>query len=123
MTTAYSCVFVAFLLPYFWIVAAKFKAPGMNNQAPRAALAKLEGWQQRAYWAHQNGFEAFPPFAAAVIIAHQLQMAQNTLDTVAIVFVLCRMLHAMFYIANWSALRSLVWFVGFGCVIGIFVVA
>lgn len=120
MTIAYSCVFTAFILPYLWIIVAKVKAPGMNNKAPRAALAKLEGWKQRANWAHQNAFEAFAPFAVAVIIAQQLQVEQWTIDKLALIFITCRILHGIFYIANWSTLRSLVWFIGFGCVIALF---
>eukprot|EP01035_Chromulina_nebulosa_P035064 gene35064-47116_t len=49
---------------------AKFGTGGkdFDNAAPRVMLAKLDGWRQRANWAQLNGFEAFPPFAAAVII-------------------------------------------------------
>ena len=41
---------------------------GYDNRAPRAGIEQLTPRQQRAYWAHLNAFEAFPPFAAAVII-------------------------------------------------------
>lgn len=120
MTTAYWCVFYAFLLPYIFVVFAKFKAPGMNNEAPREALSKLTGWRQRANWAQQNAFEAFAPFAAAVIIAHLVGAKQNYIDMLSIVFVVCRILHGVFYMLNWPAMRSLVWFVGFFSVIGLF---
>ena len=123
MTTAYWCVFIAFLLPYFWIVLAKVKAPGMNNLTPRLALEKLDGWKQRAYWAHQNAFEAFSPFAAAVIIAHQLQVNQAQLNMLALVFIIARISHGIFYIQNWATARSLVWFVGLISVILIFCLA
>ena len=78
MTTAYWCVLIAAYLPIAWTGMAKFGAGGkdFDNAAPRAMLAKLDGWRQRANWAQLNGFEAFPPFAAAVIIAHLLAVPQ-----------------------------------------------
>ncbi len=122
MTTAYWCILIAALLPYGWVIAAKL-APGYDNAAPRAYLAKLSGWRQRASWAQLNAFEALPPFAAAVIIAQQLNAPQARVDLLALGFIGFRLAHGIAYIGDWATLRSLVWAGGMGCVIGLFVIA
>ena len=122
MTIAYWCILVAALLPYVWVGAAK-SAPGYNNAAPRAFLDTLSDWRQRAAWAQLNAFEAFPAFAAGVIIAHQLDAPQAWIDLVALGFIGLRLMHGIAYIGNWPALRSLAWAGGIACVITLFVVA
>lgn len=74
--------------------------------------------------AQLNGFEVTPAFAAAVIIAHLAGGAeQATLDALAVAFVLSRVLFTLCYIADWAILRSLVWGVGMGIIVSLFVVA
>jgi uncharacterized MAPEG superfamily protein len=122
MTTAYWCVLAAAMTPYLAVVLAKAQ-PGFDNHAPRPWLERQSGWRQRAYWAHQNCFEAFPLFAAAVIIAHLAQASQARIDALAVVFVLARLAYIAAYVADAAVLRSLVWTVGLLCVIGLFVVS
>lgn len=121
MTFAYLCVLIAAILPIVWIGAAKMASQGYDNDRPRPFLAQLQGWQQRADWAQQNALEAFPPFAAAVIIANMTGANPATINILAGVFILARILHGLCYIADKGALRSLVWTVGFGCVVGLFI--
>ena len=83
MTTAFWCVLVAALLPICAVGLAKASA-GFDNQAPREWLGRLGGWRARAHAAHLNSFEAFAPFAAAVIIAHRLATAMRC-DRIAVV--------------------------------------
>ncbi|PIV35057.1 MAG: hypothetical protein COS34_03690 [Lysobacterales bacterium CG02_land_8_20_14_3_00_62_12] len=109
MTIAYWCVLIAAFMPLLFTGIAKFSGPGFNNFKPRDFQAKLEGARLRAHWAHLNSFEAFPPFAAAVIIAHQLQFNQARLDQLAIGFILFRLVYGALYIANRASLRSLAW--------------
>lgn len=123
MTIAYWCVLTAMMLPYVFIVIAKAGAENMNNRTPQIALENLQGWQKRAYWAQKNAFEAFPPFAAAVIIAHQLQVPRDLLDPIAVGFILCRVLHGVFYITDKPSLRSLAWLGGILCVISLFMLS
>ena len=123
MTIAYWCVLVAALLPFVFTGIAKFAGPGFNNARVRDFQAKLEGFRARAHWAHLNSFEAFPPFAAGVIIAQQLHVAQNRIDALALTFIAARILYGVLYIANKPTLRSLVWLVALGCVVGLFVSA
>ncbi len=124
MTIAYSCVFIAALIPYIWAGLAKASKPKYNNYEPRVFLDKLDGWGQRANWAQANSFEAFPAFAAAVIIAsHIAAINPDTLDKLAILFVITRVLYGIFYITNYAALRSIAWLIGISSWISIFILS
>ncbi|MDY0249767.1 MAG: MAPEG family protein [Pseudomonas sp.] len=127
MTIAYWCVLAAIVLPYVSTVWAKASAGGFtpkSNHDPRAFLATVEGVSKRANNAQQNGFEITPAFAAAVIIAHLAGGAEQALlDQLAMAFVLSRVLYTLCYIADWAALRSLVWFAGIAVIVSLFVVA
>jgi uncharacterized MAPEG superfamily protein len=126
MTLATWCVLVAAILPYLFIGFAKADPrylKGGHNKNPREYEEALHGARKRAYWAQLNGFEAFPPFAAAVIIAHIAGAEQSTVDLLAVVFIVARLLHGVLYIADQDRLRSLAWAVGIACVVGLFVVA
>lgn len=123
MTIALWCVLIAGVLPYVATLVAKSGRSGFDNRDPRSWLAKQEGFRQRANAVQMNAFEAFPLFAAAVITAHMLNGPQSLVDTLALVFIAARVLHLALYLANQATLRSLAWFVGFGCVVAIFVVA
>lgn len=123
MTIAYWCVLVGAFLPVLLTGVAKFSGPGFNNFKPRDFQERLAGFRQRAHWAHLNSFEAFPPFAAAVIIAHQLGAGGSTADLLALGWVGFRLLYAVLYIANLATLRSLAWLGGVACWVGLFVLA
>ena len=122
MTFAYWCVALAMLLPIVWVGVAKNYGNAYNNSRPRAWLDGLDGMAQRANWAQQNSFEAFPAFAAAVIIAHQTGAAQQTIDLLAGCFILLRVVHGVCYITDHSTLRSFVWVLGFGVTFALFLV-
>lgn len=120
MTIAYWCVLVAAFLPLAFTGVAKFSGPGFNNNRPRDFQAGLTGFRQRAHWAHLNSFEAFPPFAAAVLMAHQLGLAQGTLDMLAIGFIVARLAYFAFYLTDQATLRSLAWGAATGCWVAMF---
>lgn len=121
MTIAYWCVLIAALLPYPFTVLAK-SGKGFNNHTPRLYLEKLQDWRRRAHWVQLNSFEIFPFFAAAVIIAHRAFAPQTTIDSLAIIFIISRILYGICYITDKSTLRTLVWTIGFLCCIGFFVI-
>jgi len=123
MTFALWTLLLVACLPLIWVGAAKFGAKGYNNHTPRLWLAKLEGWPQRANWAQVNAYEAFPPYAAAVLTAQFVGGNQVAIDIVAGVFLLCRVLHGVFYIQDKDGARSIVWTVGFFSIIAMFMVA
>lgn len=122
MTIAYWCILIMIVFPYFFTVLAK-SGPGFNNHDPREYLARVEGWRKRAHWVQVNNFETFPAFAVSVIIAHQLQANQVFVNYLAISFVIARILHAICYLADRPSLRTLFWFIGFGCVAAIFIIS
>jgi uncharacterized MAPEG superfamily protein len=107
MTTAFWCVLIAGLLPYSGTLTAKIGARGFDNRNPRDWLAAQTGFRARANAAQHNSFEAFPLFAAAVIVAHIAAAPQARVDLLAITFVVSRLLYIAFYVADQSTLRSL----------------
>ena len=124
MTMAYWCVLVAACLPLVFTGIAKATGPGYDNRRPRAFTdTEVAGFRKRAYWAHLNSFEAFPPFAAAVIIASVVGAEGTAVDALALAFIAFRLAYGSFYMADWATARSLAWIAAFGCVIGLFVVA
>ena len=123
MTLAYWMVLAAALLPYLGTTYAKFAEGGgrtYDNHAPRAQLETLPPRRRRAHWAQLNGVEAFPAFAAAVIIAHLAGAPQGRIDLLACGFVAARLAYTFCYIHDKATARSLVWAVGLVCVIGLF---
>lgn len=124
MTIAYWCVLAAAVMPYVFTGIAKAGVQKVyNNKRPRESLDKMSGYQQRANWAQLNSFEAFPAFAAAVIIAHLAQAPQGMVDALALAFIGIRIVYGALYLANLHVQRSLVWTAGFACVVALFVVA
>ncbi|WP_240126571.1 MAPEG family protein [Thermomonas alba] len=124
MFIAYCCVLIAACLPYCWAVIAKTSAPGYNNKDPRGWIARQDNYRVRnAYNAHLNAFEAFPAFAAAVLMAQFAQVTPQHVAWLALAFVGLRVLHGIFYIASIPLLRSLCWLGGFVCVLTLMVLA
>ncbi|MEP9318746.1 MAPEG family protein [Pseudomonas sp. LABIM340] len=127
MPIAFWCVLIAIFLPYVGTSLAKFTGGGFGprqNHDPRTFLATLEGYRKRANAFQMNSFEVTPAFAAAVIIAYVVNNAEPaTIDRLAIAWVTSRLLYLIFYVADLALLRSLVWFLGMGLIIAIFVVS
>ena len=122
MTFAYWCVLAAVILPYATVALAKYDRT-YNNRSPRDWEARLEGRSRRAVFAHQNHFEAFAPFAAAVIIAHLAHAPQLPVDIAAGTFIAARIAYTGAYLADLHYLRSLLWLAGFVCVVTLFFLA
>ncbi|QRX81243.1 MAPEG family protein [Glaciimonas sp. PAMC28666] len=123
MTIAYWCVLIAGLMAPCTVAIAKWGRRDFDNSEPRAWLDKQSGLRRRADFAHRNHFEAFPFFAAGVIIAHQVHAAQTTLNTLALVFIAARLIYTACYLTDKSSLRSLAWVIGFAAVIALFVLS
>lgn len=124
MTVAFWCVLVAILLPLICSAIAKYgsgKFTSRHNSDPRNFLDHLEGFPKRAHAAQLNSYEITPAFAAAVIIAHIAGNAQLvTIDVLAVLFITSRLLYIIFYIADLATMRSIVWLIGLGLVVGLF---
>lgn len=114
LTVAYWCVFIACGLPYLaaWIAKAGSFGPRDNVQ-PRDWAAKQSGWRARANSAQANSFEGLPFFIGAVLIAHQLGVAQARLDMLAVAYVVLRVVYLGLYIRGAASARSAVWALAF----------
>ena len=125
MTIGLWCVLVGLLMPFLWTGVAKSmgRYDLRANQHPRDFLSNLKGPASRANAAQLNSFEAFPAFAAAVLVAQYAHASQHTIDVLSIAWVALRLIYGVLYIANLAALRSLVWFAAMGCVVGLFIAA
>ncbi|HIJ38181.1 MAG TPA: hypothetical protein HPP80_04715 [Rhodospirillaceae bacterium] len=124
MSVALWCVLVAGLLPYLASALAKFpNRKNYDNHNPRAWLAGQTGMAARANAAQANSFEAFPFFAAAVLVATLAHAPQSRIDVLSLIFVGARMVYIACYIADKPSLRSLVWLIGMVSLVGIFVAA
>lgn len=125
MTVPMICVFVALLLTYAAHLPgllARTKDPeGFNNRQPRAQQAKLSGWGARAVAGHANAHEAFAPFAAAVVVNHLAGGDLRIASILSIGFIVCRAAYHAAYLLDVDYLRTLVWFLGLACVVGLFV--
>jgi uncharacterized MAPEG superfamily protein len=120
MHFSYWMVLVAAVLPYVCVGLAKAQK-SFDNVRPRDYLAALDGWRARAHWAHLNHFEAFPAFAAAVIVAELKGAPQGRIDLLAGLFIALRIAYTAAYLANQASLRSVIWIAGLVCVVVLFV--
>ena len=125
-TLAYWCVLVAAMLPILCAGIAKYgtlgipaEKGGLDNNNPRAWLARQTDWRARANAAQANTFEAIPFFFAAIVIAHQLQANQTRLDLLALAFIVLRICYIVMYVVNLASARSIVWALAFIVNIGI----
>ncbi|WP_131795133.1 MAPEG family protein [Fluoribacter gormanii] len=118
MTTLILCLFIAILLPYLLkIVVANFmqKEGKYDNHNPRAQQARLQGMGARAVAAHQNSFESLLVFATAVLTAMATNHIGTTIQILAIVYIISRVIYCYFYLMDLASLRSIIWFIGFIC--------
>jgi hypothetical protein len=75
---------------------------------------------KRAYGAHLNGLEAFPPFAAAVITATQRGVPQSRLDWTALAWLGVRVFYTGGYLGDWAGIRPVLWAVSVLISIGVY---
>ncbi|BBU42158.1 MAPEG family protein [Pseudomonas monteilii] len=127
MTVALWCILIALLLNPLCALIAKVASGRFglkDNHDPRAFLDTLSGLPRRAHAAQQNGYEAFPAFAAAVLVADIVGNAEQvTQDVLGVMYITSRLLYIICYLADWAALRSLVWFAGLALIVSFFVVS
>lgn len=111
MPLAYWCILVAALLPFVWVKYAR-SGSGVDNRQPREGDENLAPQKRRALAAHQNALETFPFFAIAVLAALTMGAPASTVNVLAVLYILLRIAHGLFYIAGNGALRSLVFALG-----------
>jgi uncharacterized MAPEG superfamily protein len=123
VTIAFWCVLIAGLMPIVYAGIAKAGDKSFNNRRPRDWYESISGYRRRAWWAQQNSLEAFPLFAAAVIIAQLADGTQSVIDALAIAFIAFRVAYGVCYLADVHLFRSLMWLGGLLCCIGLFIAA
>lgn len=122
MSIALWCLLLAALLPIGCTGIAKWGFEGFDNRRPREWLARQEGWRARANAAQQNSWEAFAIFTAAVLTAELVGAPQGSVDALALLFIAARLAYIAAYLADRASLRSLVWLIGLGASLALFVV-
>ncbi|ATS18177.1 MAPEG family protein [Synechococcus sp. PCC 6717] len=110
---------VLIYFPYIFVVIGRVQA-GFDVAAPRALFDKLPPFAQRAVWAHENSFETFMPFAAAVLLTLLTHVETQTVAIASVSFVVARFLYSIFYIANIPIGRSLMFGVGTAATLTLF---
>lgn len=127
MTIPFWCLLVTILIPYVLAGAGGYfrvrQLGTLDNKHPRTQAVELTGAGARAYAAQANAWEAVPVFAAAVFVSHLAGANPSTAALLSEIFVVARVLHAVVYLANLDVLRSLVFLVGFGCCVGLFLIS
>ena len=121
MTVAEWCVFGTLMLYLLTIAAAKWTAlRRFDNARPRDPSFYEDPIRARALGAHQNGIEAFPFFAVAVLLAEFRLGPLHLIDELAVLFLIVRIAYVFTYLGNRPTLRSILWSIGFAINIAIF---
>jgi uncharacterized MAPEG superfamily protein len=121
MTIAEWCVFASLMLYILSIASVKWLRFGnFDNSKPRDPTFYESPFAARVLGAHQNGIEAFPFFAAAILLAEFRACPQNLINELAVLFVIVRIAYVFTYIGNRPTLRSILWSIGFAINIAIF---
>jgi uncharacterized MAPEG superfamily protein len=121
VTIADLCLLAAVVLTIATIAPAKLDGVReYDNANPRDPGFYKPGLRARAQGAHLNGYEAFPFFAAAVILAEMRAAPQGFVNALAVAFILIRIVYVLLYLTNRPTARSVVWSAGMLCNLAIF---
>jgi uncharacterized MAPEG superfamily protein len=121
MTVADYCIFASVAIYLLTIVPIKWIGfRQYDNSRPRDPAFYENAIRSRALGAHQNGIEAFPFFAVAVLLAEFRAAPQNLINELAVLFVIVRVAYVFTYIGNRPRLRSILWNLGFTINVAIF---
>ena len=91
MTVAEWCVFGTLMLYLLTIASVKWAGHRhFDNARPRDPAFYEDAIRARALGAHQNGIEAFPFFAVAVLLAEFRLGPQHLIDELAVLFLIVR---------------------------------
>ena len=121
MTVAEWCVFGALMLSLLTITSVKWISfRRFDNSKPRDPAFYEDPIRARALGAHQNGIEAFPFFAVAVLLAEFRLGPLRLIDELAVLFLIVRIAYVFTYLGNRPTLRSILWSLGFAINTAIF---
>lgn len=119
MVLPYIVLSVLVIMPY---VIKGFALPQIvkekgsyDNKNPRTQMAECKGMAARLTAAQNNAWEALIFYTACLFVAVQLKAGKELVNTVSLVFLIARILHAVSYAKDWDKLRSFAFFVAFAC--------
>ena len=120
MLISYASILVVGLMPMICAGISKGGAKDYDNHDPRAWISQQGGFRARANAAQLNSFEAFPFFAAAVVLGLVLELEPAVLDRYCLAFLAARVLYLFAYIADLATFRTLCWLLGYASCIAIY---
>jgi uncharacterized MAPEG superfamily protein len=118
LETIIICAFIAALIPYLAKLPLAFamnKESKYDNKHPREQQTRLTGFGARTLAAHQNSFESLIVFSVAIAVVLATENTSQTIQILAIIYVLARIGYCLMYYFNQSTMRSLIWFISFIC--------
>ena len=111
MKTAIIVLFCLCLMPYVMACVSSYyrkKQLGkVDNQHPREQYTQLQGPGARAVAAQQNSWEALIIYSSALLAVVASNLDVKYLAEAALIVLVGRILHAIFYLADLDKLRSL----------------
>jgi uncharacterized MAPEG superfamily protein len=117
--------FTALLTASLWIpyvvVQVMTNGPLIPDNYVDPKPRTLPFWGQRADRAYLNAVETFAPFAALVLVVQACGKADAITGFWAISYFWLRVAHAVVYLAGWPYIRTLIFTLGWICVVGLFV--
>lgn len=115
MKTAIVVLLCLCLMPYLFASVGHYfrkKQLGkIDNQKPREQYTQLTGAGARAVAAQQNAWEALAIYSAALLAVVASGLDVKYLAEAAMIVLIARLLHGVFYLANLDKLRSLAFLV------------
>jgi uncharacterized MAPEG superfamily protein len=127
VTTPFWCLLIVAVIPILvGFSTAYFKNAqlgSVDNAHPRAQALELTGSGARSVAAQANAWEAVALFTVAVTVAHLAGADPGKSATAAIVFLLARVAHPIFYIGGVASARSASFLIAFASIIWMFVLA
>ncbi|MBL8309385.1 MAG: MAPEG family protein [Burkholderiales bacterium] len=116
MTPALFCILLAAVLPLVCAGLSKWRGFGVShrdggydNRNPREWIARQDDFAKWAHAAQENSWEAFPFFAAAVIVSHLLGVTGWLPNALAVLFIALRSVYVWLYVSGRQKWRSRVW--------------
>lgn len=127
MTTLLVCITIAIFIPQMLAFASiRYRLQQFGKidiKQPRVQASELSDGGHRAVAAQNNAWEALALFLAAIVMASIAGVPAAELSTPAIVFIVSRLAHAVFYLSDRAPLRTLSFLAAFGSVMWIVVKA
>lgn len=110
-------ILAACIFPYIFSAIAR-KSAGYRAKIhghPREFMAQATGFAARANAVQYNSFENLPLFLVAILMAEYLVVPPFYTIVLGIAYLCLRVLYGIFYLLNWSALRSVMWLLATLC--------